>query len=252
MEWRTFREATWGSEEKVRQETDDLLESEDAGELLPRCWDATWEAVEALYSYATCDTYCPGDGDHTFRLIAGRAVNLALGALTNLRSGHYDSVLLIVRGLGELGNVAAALMVAPEAMEEFKKGRSLRGDEFKILNAAGQEPFVSGRRYGLLSKRAVHPAFDSIVQTHSPGVSLVGSHLQGYGFALGLNELAIALASFVVLGDDVSISKAEAKAIAASVRLIADSIGGVAIDNLPPGLMHPHPENRWRTDDSSE
>jgi hypothetical protein len=240
-----FRSLAVATEEATRARTVEALPS--LGSNAPRCWEGVWQLVEALYSFATCRIYCPGvHADHTPRLLTARATNLGLGALNALSAGHYDAALLIVRGTGELGNVTTALMRSSSAMDEFKGGRRLRGREYAILGELGIPPIVSGRRFGLLSERAVHPSFDELSATHTPGIQIVGSAYQDGGFLLGLNELAIALGAFVHLTADRNMSGAEREAIARGVRTVSESIGGVLIDNLPPGFTHPVPEGRWR------
>ena len=241
-----FHEGLLGVEGRAREETDARLAGNKLGERAPRCWEAVWGAVEVLYDYATCTSHCPGEGDHTFRLIAGRAVNLAFGALASLRAAHYESCLLIARGLGELGNVTGALTYSARALDDFKDGRRLRGKEFAILRAAGVQPIVSGRRYGLLSERAVHPSFDDIVKSHVPGRVIVGPLFQDAGFLLCVNELAIAIGSFIFLCRDESMAASEVEAIKSSLLTVGESIGSLLVDNLPDGLVHLHPQDRWR------
>lgn len=242
---KSFKEAIANVESVAVDATESSIDR--LGAKAPTCWRSVWALLEALYSYSTCSQQCPGgDKDHTFRYLGGRATNLALGAVSNARAGHYDASLLVIRGLGELGNVTAALVSSPQALEKFKGGRSLRGTEFAVLKSLGIDPLVSGRRYGLLSERAVHPSLDELITTHTPGANIIGPAFQEAGFLLCLNECAIALAAFIHLTRDPTIQEGERAAILDAVETLANSIGGVLIDNLPSKLRMVIPRDRWR------
>jgi hypothetical protein len=244
----SFQEAMLGAEVAAGKQTDHKAPL--AGEKAPACWKAAWSFIESIYRYATCATQCPGNkADHTFRYIAGRATNLALGALSNLRGGHYDASLLVIRGIGELANVSTVLVHSPSALASFKTGRSLRGKEFAKLHELGVKPIVSGTRYGLLSARAVHPSFDELVKTHTPRAIVVGPIFQEAGFLLCLNELAIALAGFIHLVRDPTMSTFEREALRKATKALGDSIGSIRIDNIPPGFRMPLPADRWQEPD---
>jgi hypothetical protein len=208
---------------------------------------------EALYGYGTCAAGCPGARrDHTLRYVAGRATNVALGALDAAETGYYDNSLLACRAVGEQANLVALLVNSPEALRVYKSGdkrermKQLRPSAVrKALSDEGIPMIVSGERAGLLSQRVVHPAFDEIVLGHAFGVVVVGPVWQEAGFVLCLNELAIALGGYVYLRKDPEITEDESAEIRRAAEQLRDGIGSLLIDHLPAGLAQRIPEHRW-------
>jgi hypothetical protein len=246
-----FRKATKQVEKATKREA--IKHGVTSGESAPRCWEAIWVMCEALYGYATCAEGCPGESrDHTLRYIAGRATNVALGAVQTSVAGYYDNALLAVRALGEQANLTALLVKSEEALAVYKLGdkrermRTLGPKAVRdSLAELGVEPIVSADRAGLLSQRVVHPAFDEIVLTHDFRGVIVGPLWQPAGFLLCLNEIAIALGGYIFLRDDPGATPTETATLTAGVEALRDGIGGVLIDNLPPGLVQRVPEHRW-------
>lgn len=226
------------------------------GKQVPLAWEGIWAMSESLYRFSTCAAGCPGETrDHTLRYIAGRGTSLALGAVHATAAGYYDNALLTCRALGEQANLVALLVHSPGALRVYKVGdkrdrmRSLGPKAVrKHLAEIDIEPIVSGERAELLSARVVHPSFDEIVVGHAFGAVAVGPMWLEAGFVLCLNEIAIALGGFVFLGQDPNTTEAEREALRRSTQRLMHGVGGLLIDNLPPGLAQPVPEHRWLDD----
>jgi hypothetical protein len=226
------RDAFRRAMEGVESETTHVAQQSIAelGQQGPRWWSAIWNFSEALYSYATCAESCAGsERDHTLRYIAGRATNVALGAIDAATAGWYDNSLLACRALGEQANLVALLVHSGEALAIYKAGdkkarMSTLGPNAvrKQLAHRGLPTLVSKARADLLSERVVHPAFDEIVLSHNMQALVVGPVWQEAGFLLCLNEIAIALGGYVYLQHDPGITESEAAALVQAAELLGE------------------------------
>jgi hypothetical protein len=65
-------------------------------------------SLSALYQAGTCYRKCHNNG-HVLEALAGRTHNLGLGAFNLARDGLYDEAFNLIRGIGEIANLIAAL-----------------------------------------------------------------------------------------------------------------------------------------------
>lgn len=65
-------------------------------------------SLSALYQAGTCYRKCQNNG-HVLEALAGRAHNLGIGALTLARCGLFDEAFNLLRGIGEISNLIAAI-----------------------------------------------------------------------------------------------------------------------------------------------
>lgn len=223
------------------------------GERAPACWRAAWLGTEDLYKYATCDERCPG-GDHTFRYLIGRCTNLVAASMRSAESGWYDTALVVARLLFEHANLYALLAIDPEALRVYKGTDANRHRDVlapKKVNARLRERDLetpwSARHSDHLSVRMIHPPFDALIAAHTPGRVVVGPIFQQAGFLLALNELATAVLTLLLrigqVGPD--LSGDDKRALLKRGQELAGHLGGVTIDNLPPGLAVAVPPDRW-------
>jgi hypothetical protein len=80
------------------------------------------------------------------------------------------------------------------------------------------------------------------------GAVAVGPMWLEAGFVLCLNEISMALGGFIFLQMESNTTEAEGEALRRSAERLADGIGALLIDNLPPGLAQPGPDHRWLGD----
>ena len=74
--------------------------------------------LSALYQASTCHRKCHNNG-HVLEALAGRAHNLGAAAIDLARGGFYDEALNLIRGIGEIANLIAALAVNKEALRDW-------------------------------------------------------------------------------------------------------------------------------------
>ena len=75
------------------------------GKALPATIAEFGTLLSLLYRAASCQWGCHG-GDHQGEWLCGRVVNQAMSALNLIRAGHYDEALMLIRGIGEIANLA--------------------------------------------------------------------------------------------------------------------------------------------------
>ena len=155
-----FLQLVWTQEDSCEIDTDKLLPT--LGRKGPACLRHVGTALSFLDRMASCWWNCRG-GDHKIEYACGRAASNSRAVLRLMRFGFYDEAMLVCRALGEVANLMQLFLFDEQTFSDW---RSLSpGDAWKTfgpgkvrnrLNGLSVSPVVSGRRYGLLSQRAVH------------------------------------------------------------------------------------------------
>lgn len=158
------------------------------------------------------------------------------------------------RVLLEHGELFALLATDESAMQVYKSADARqhrdnlapRKVRSRLKERGLELPWIERHLSGL-SVRAIHPPFDAIIASHSPGKIVVGPLFQPAGYLLALNELSLAAITllFRVATTATDLSESGKRDLLDVGKGLATHGGGVTIDHLPDGMVHEVPSDRW-------
>jgi hypothetical protein len=152
-------------------------------------------SLSALYQAATCHRRCFG-GDHIVESLCGRAYNVGSGAYHLLALGLYDESLALIRSLGELTNLVAAMVVDQTMMATWSKSdKRARRKEFSPVAVRrylkeNHSPilYATDEWYGDFSETYIHVSPHVKPNSHSGRQSVAGGVFQKDGVIKSLTE----------------------------------------------------------------
>jgi hypothetical protein len=171
------------------------------GNLYPKTLASTGTVLSILYRLACCAYGCRG-GDHQIEWLVGKFVNQAISAHRLIRAAQYDEALMIIRGMGEIGNLfwlffddkkeLTAWKAADKAMRLRQFGPGKVRERLKKTSRVG--PLIDSNTYQALCEIGTHPTPGLAPGHYTTGRPILGPIPQTAGILVCVNEMAYAVA----------------------------------------------------------
>jgi hypothetical protein len=173
-----------------------------AGKLYPKTLSETGNVLSILYRLACCGYGCRG-GDHQVEWLVGKLVNQAVSAYRLTRAAQYDESLMVIRGMGEIGNLLWLFQHDKKELDAWKAAdKATRLNQFGPGKIRGRlkkhlkiGPLIDDKRYQALCEVGTHPT-PGLAPGHYTGTGrpVLGAIPQQAGILVCVNELAYVVA----------------------------------------------------------